>query len=219
MRGFLPNARSTSARSTPNAARVAEYGFRYTDPKTGRWLSRDPIGERGGANLYGFVGNDGIDRSDFLGLLTPEQLQATIDHWREEKPDVSDEEIAERLKLLEQIGALEKEFEDKLDWGEDADDDFLEDEAQQPYIFDDVCECWNAANRKYYQAIKRDCDILADVSEWRDCIRRKESQRARDQVDCSNYFGNGWAGGGNVSDPQKAREQWPAGPNPLLQTR
>jgi len=32
------------------------------------WPSRDPIGERGGANLYGFVGNDGLNGRDFLGL-------------------------------------------------------------------------------------------------------------------------------------------------------
>ena len=32
------------------------------------WPSRDPIGEKGGMNLYGFVGNDGIDWVDVLGL-------------------------------------------------------------------------------------------------------------------------------------------------------
>jgi len=32
------------------------------------WPSRDPIGERGGKNLYGFVGNDGVDWIDRLGL-------------------------------------------------------------------------------------------------------------------------------------------------------
>ena len=43
------------------------YGYRYYDPVTGRWISRDPIQERGGVNLYGFVRNDGIDRWDILG--------------------------------------------------------------------------------------------------------------------------------------------------------
>jgi hypothetical protein len=38
------------------------------DPITGRWPSRDPIQERGGINLYGFVGNDGVNRWDTLGL-------------------------------------------------------------------------------------------------------------------------------------------------------
>jgi len=48
--------------------RVAYYGYRYYDPKTGRWPSRDPIEEEGGINLYGFVGNDGVNYVDLVGL-------------------------------------------------------------------------------------------------------------------------------------------------------
>ena len=44
------------------------YGFRYYDPVTGRWPSRDPIGEYGGLNLYGMVGNNPIRWIDYLGL-------------------------------------------------------------------------------------------------------------------------------------------------------
>jgi RHS repeat-associated protein len=44
------------------------YGNRYYDPETGRWPSRDPIEERGGVNLYGFVGNDGVNEVDLLGM-------------------------------------------------------------------------------------------------------------------------------------------------------
>ena len=33
----------------------------------GRWISRDPIGEMGGLNLYGFVGNNGLLYCDYLG--------------------------------------------------------------------------------------------------------------------------------------------------------
>jgi hypothetical protein len=43
------------------------YGFRYYDPETGRWPNRDPIEEEGGYNLYGFVGNDGVNAWDYLG--------------------------------------------------------------------------------------------------------------------------------------------------------
>jgi uncharacterized protein RhaS with RHS repeats len=43
------------------------YGYRYYDPVTGRWPSRDPIEEEGGLNLYGFVGNDSINGWDNLG--------------------------------------------------------------------------------------------------------------------------------------------------------
>lgn len=44
------------------------YGYRYYDPVTGRWPSRDPIGELGGFNLYGFLGNVGVNGWDRLGL-------------------------------------------------------------------------------------------------------------------------------------------------------
>jgi len=47
---------------------VTGYGYRYYDPLTGRWPSRDPIGERGGVNLYGFARNNGVRWIDILGL-------------------------------------------------------------------------------------------------------------------------------------------------------
>ena len=43
------------------------YGYRFYDPGAGRWLNRDPIGERGGLNLYGMVGNDAVNWIDYLG--------------------------------------------------------------------------------------------------------------------------------------------------------
>jgi RHS repeat-associated protein len=46
------------------------YGFRFYNDTTGRWPSRDPIGERDGINLYGYVGNNGINLADRLGLIS-----------------------------------------------------------------------------------------------------------------------------------------------------
>jgi RHS repeat-associated protein len=43
------------------------YNFRYYSPELGRWLSRDPIEEDGGYNLYGMVGNNPVDYWDELG--------------------------------------------------------------------------------------------------------------------------------------------------------
>ena len=42
--------------------------YRAYDSKRGRWLSRDPIGEAGGLNLYGYVGNGPTKNIDPLGL-------------------------------------------------------------------------------------------------------------------------------------------------------
>ena len=44
------------------------YGYRYLNPSSGRWLSRDPIEEGGGVNAYGFVANTPMNAIDVLGL-------------------------------------------------------------------------------------------------------------------------------------------------------
>ncbi len=59
-----------STKYTDKETGLLYYGYRYYDPVTGRWWSKDPIGESGGLNLYGFVGNDGVDMLDKLGLWT-----------------------------------------------------------------------------------------------------------------------------------------------------
>jgi RHS repeat-associated protein len=43
------------------------YGYRWYDPATGRWASRDPLGEDGGKNLYGLLRNRSINSVDVLG--------------------------------------------------------------------------------------------------------------------------------------------------------
>ena len=56
------------------------YGYRYFDPNTGRWPSRDPIEEQGGVNLYAFVGNRSLTAYDILGLDAPYgDIPAAID--------------------------------------------------------------------------------------------------------------------------------------------
>ena len=42
---------------------------RYYSPPLNRFISRDPIVERGGLNLYGFCGNDPINKWDYLGMM------------------------------------------------------------------------------------------------------------------------------------------------------
>ena len=74
---------SKSALKSPKnrrfSASVTYYGYRYYEPVTGRWPSRDPIEEEGGINLYGFIRNNGVNAWDYLGLqLTDDQV-----NWRE----------------------------------------------------------------------------------------------------------------------------------------
>jgi len=44
---------------------------RFYDPSLGRFISRDPIGEAGGLNLYGYVFNNPVNLNDPLGLEPP----------------------------------------------------------------------------------------------------------------------------------------------------
>ncbi|MCR5839101.1 MAG: RHS repeat-associated core domain-containing protein [Kiritimatiellae bacterium] len=44
------------------------YGYRFYSPELMRWITRDPIGEAGGVNLYAMCANDPIGDVDVLGL-------------------------------------------------------------------------------------------------------------------------------------------------------
>jgi len=57
-----------STKYTDNETGLVYYGRRYYDPKTGRWLGRDPKEELGGLHLYAFVRNNPANRWDYLGM-------------------------------------------------------------------------------------------------------------------------------------------------------
>jgi len=74
------------------------------------WPSKDPIEEDGGANLYGFVGNDGVDRWDELGLrqwfgLAGNWTKMTTNedksrrYWSRKDKTVSMKLLADNVKL------------------------------------------------------------------------------------------------------------------------
>ena len=44
------------------------YGYRFYSPAIERWMNRDPLGEDGGINLYGFVENNPVNWVDPWGL-------------------------------------------------------------------------------------------------------------------------------------------------------
>ena len=62
------------------------YNYRYYDPLTGHWPSRDAIGEMGGVNLYNYTNNRGCNAVDYLGL----KLKRV-----EEDPDLIDPELVD----------------------------------------------------------------------------------------------------------------------------
>jgi RHS repeat-associated protein len=63
-----------SSKRTDNETGLVHYGFRYLDTATGRWLGRDPVEEKGGLNLHGFLHNDAINHWDYLGQFSLKKL-------------------------------------------------------------------------------------------------------------------------------------------------
>ena len=64
----LANPFRFSSEYADDALGLTYYNYRHLDHAAGRWLSRDPIEEQGGWNLYGMVENSVLSQFDILGL-------------------------------------------------------------------------------------------------------------------------------------------------------
>jgi RHS repeat-associated protein len=74
-----------SSKYTDSETGLVDYGLRIYSPPLARFLSRDPMGERGGINLYGFVENDPVNKWDYLGLEPRCICEITVKFiWAEE---------------------------------------------------------------------------------------------------------------------------------------
>jgi len=92
---------------------LSYYGYRYYHPRSGRWISRDPIAEDGGLNLFGFIENDPINRFDFLGLAMDE-----LDQWHHLFPQgvFKDEVLKEYGTSLKKLG-MDGDYIHESKWG------------------------------------------------------------------------------------------------------
>jgi RHS repeat-associated protein len=75
--GRLSRVTGTSAKVNPlrsgigyfdDVTRALKYLYRDFEPTIGRWMCRDAIGEKGGINLYNYVGNDPVNFIDIFGM-------------------------------------------------------------------------------------------------------------------------------------------------------
>ena len=82
------------------------YGYRYYCPATGRWLNRDPKGEKGGLNGYGFIGNSVPMDVDPFGLapLSQDDLDSLLGQLQKIANDVSQMEPPTRCNSPDKIG-------------------------------------------------------------------------------------------------------------------
>jgi RHS repeat-associated protein len=67
--GALENPLRYTAREFDEESGLYYNRFRYYDPVVGRFISRDPIGLRGGTNLYSYVNNNSMRWRDPYGLI------------------------------------------------------------------------------------------------------------------------------------------------------
>ena len=74
---FFASAPETRRENRPQTLQPRrENRLAPTEPTSGRpyWPSRDPIEESGRNNLYGFVGNDAVNDTDYLGLAVVDKI-------------------------------------------------------------------------------------------------------------------------------------------------
>ena len=100
------------------------YNYRYYNPELGRWISRDPIEEQGGYNLYGMIGNNLLNNWDSLGQIKWHKCWDKFKEWFNENfwdifdtaKDAADKakELNEKKEKAEEI-AKEKDPKVKLD--------------------------------------------------------------------------------------------------------
>jgi RHS repeat-associated protein len=110
---------STKPRDTQTG--LYYYGYRYYDPLTGRWLNRDPLGEKGGKNLYGMLQNRITNSTDYLGL-SPDypdccgEEQKEVDDAQKEVDDAQ-KEVDDAQK---EVDDAQKEVDDAQEEVDDA---------------------------------------------------------------------------------------------------
>ena len=79
---FAEPVRSSGAMAAANPMRFSTkyqdgdsdfvyYGYRFYNSKPGSWLSRDPAEERGGINIYCYIGNVSVNNFDMNGAEPP----------------------------------------------------------------------------------------------------------------------------------------------------
>ena len=85
---------------------------RYYSPTLGRWLTRDPIGYRGGINLYGYANSSPVGKNDSTGLAAEMRVTGNpqvhaktyLDSIRDHEADAAEDFIKEAAKKYAEDG-------------------------------------------------------------------------------------------------------------------
>ena len=90
---------------------LSSQAYAHFNPIIGRWISRDPIEEEGGSNLYSFLGNSPTETIDYLGM-NPVVISGGVNTRLDIDPNHDKNYqhfiTAAKLKLKELAGKLKK---------------------------------------------------------------------------------------------------------------
>lgn len=151
----------------PNA-QLYYYGYRYYDPVTGRWPSRDPIEEQGGDNLHGFAFNDPLDYIDVLGNAPKIVRQQQTNRRRQENEtnrrnnEVNSENRSKTEDVIDKVnenseGEIRKELPDRLKNTPENDVSKILDDPKKGV--------WDVGRRKIAESTgRRRCEVLINES-------------------------------------------------------
>jgi RHS repeat-associated protein len=111
--GPMSSANIMQFSSMPQYRGLAMYPRRVYDPNLQRWLNQDPIGERGGINLYRAVGNSPIDEIDYFGL---QEMENNLSGENSFNPNSSagSQAVGRALQLGDNIGAFDDPAQERL---------------------------------------------------------------------------------------------------------
>jgi RHS repeat-associated protein len=80
---------------------------RYYDPAVGRFVSADPIGYKGGFNLYMYVSDNPVQLVDPQGLSPRSDCLKDVDEWEKAGQKLIDDNYACNLRRVDLVCAVE----------------------------------------------------------------------------------------------------------------
>ena len=126
------------------------YGYRYHSPTLGRWVSRDPIEEAGGLNIYAMSHNNTVNRIDLYGL---DVVKCCPDETKKDKENYNDCVAAVGDYINKQEEALRKAY--KLT---------IETIDKESARLQEACKSKFNENKFYYDFLVYQCQLKVRVS-------------------------------------------------------